>query len=524
MQVAHGRHQPDGRPPGAGRVEPGRGTSTIVVDHLHPRILHSTAGGRSRRPGRSPAAGPAAIARRPRARSGRGRRGGARSWPRRPGPPGPVSAAAGPSAADVVDGRPGPGRGRRRRARRPRPPPARPGRAGRRGGSRRSPRPRGRRPGRRRPPRTDRPPRSSTTPARHRVAGDREPRAAAQPLRARPPDRAAPRAGASPPAAGGARATSSPSEPARWATTRRAPRARRPRPPRRWRRPGVATISSVDVPRPRRDTSSRAAEQAGDRPADARRARRPTSRPARPGPIDAARVGRRSEPASDSGHDSGPTLRTRPAGLLGPVGRHDDRGPGRPAAPARTAARTSGGAGSAGRARRSVAGVDPEDVDVERARAPALLADAVGRRLEPVAHAEQLAGRQVGVELDHQVEVRRPGPSGPPTGSVSYTGETATTPASDVDRLAEVRLPIAQVRAEAEEGPHASAGPCAMRDRPRWPRSTGTGGRSLRTVTVTAATRSSSQRDLGDALGQPLEQREALGRRSPSTTGSASAP
>ncbi len=46
-----------------------------------------------------------------------------------------------------------------------------------------------------------------------------------------------------------------------------------------------------------------------------------------------------------------------------------------------------------------------------------------------------------------------PWPGGPPTGSVSYSPETATTPGKRVDRLAERPPAIAQVRTEREQHP-----------------------------------------------------------------------
>ena len=88
-------------------------------------------------------------------------------------------------------------------------------------------------------------------------------------------------------------------------------------------------------------------------------------------------------------------------------------------------------------------------------------------------------------------------PAGPPTGSVSYSGDTATTSGRPATARPQVRPPVAQVGAEAEKGPHRPSRPSAGRGRRRTAtvrRRTGrrgrrvTGGRSLRTATVTAST------------------------------------
>ena len=49
--------------------------------------------------------------------------------------------------------------------------------------------------------------------------------------------------------------------------------------------------------------------------------------------------------------------------------------------------------------------VDPDHVHVERARPPVHDPLAAGRRLEGAGHREQLAGRALGLELHHHVQV-----------------------------------------------------------------------------------------------------------------------
>ena len=51
--------------------------------------------------------------------------------------------------------------------------------------------------------------------------------------------------------------------------------------------------------------------------------------------------------------------------------------------------------------------VDPDDVDIEGARPPPDRPHPIGRRLQAMAHPEQLASRELGVELHHDVEERR---------------------------------------------------------------------------------------------------------------------
>ena len=135
---------------------------------------------------------------------------------------------------------------------------------------------------------------------------------------------------------------------------------------------------------------------------DARRAR-PAARhrPAGPG----RSLGRRSARQSSQRPDQ------LDAALTSfPSRRAPGRAPGRPAAPARTAAPTCGGGAPAGRARRPVP-PSIQRMSTSSVRGPhRSAAHPVGGRLESVAHRQELAGRQVGVELDDEVEVARPGP------------------------------------------------------------------------------------------------------------------
>ena len=233
---------------------------------------------------------------------------------------------------------------------------------------------------------------------RHRVAGDRVPRAD-QPARADDRRRAVrPVDGTRPGGACGAR-TSSPSEPARWATTVVGTGSTSA---------ATSATASSGVATTSRSTPAAAAGTSSPRPSTRRPSSRPgpsaaaSDRPARPGPITRT-VGPASSPAGSltAARAAAPGPRPGP-----PRRRARVRAPARAAARARTGAATAAGGGSRGRARRPSMSVHPEDVDVEGARPPSLAPDPTGGGLQPVAHAEQLPGRQRGVELDDQVEVQ----------------------------------------------------------------------------------------------------------------------
>ena len=110
---------------------------------------------------------------------------------------------------------------------------------------------------------------------------------------------------------------------------------------------------------------------------------------------------------------------------------------------------------------------------------------------------EQLARREVGVDRDDRVQVVVL--RGPPTGAVSYTGDTATTSTPSASRRAR-RPPAAGARA-GRRGSSRARGTRVARPAERhrsmrtatWSTIARTGGCSLRTVTATAVTRSSTR-------------------------------
>src|ERR1700674_2614153 len=137
-------------------------------------------------------------------------------------------------------------------------------------------------------------------------------------------------------------------------------------------------------------------------------------------------------------------------------------------------------------------GADEEDVHVEGAGPPPLTADPVGVPFEALRDAEQVPGAQAGVEGDHRVEVV--GLGGPADrGCLVHRGHRDDGDAGGglqaVDRALEVGDPVPEVRADPEiRGTrHRSMRTATVSTRAR------TGGCSLRTVTVTARTRSSTR-------------------------------
>ena len=198
-------------------------------------------------------------------------------------------------------------------------------------------------------------------------------------------------------------------------------RDRRPR-PRPTAASGVAITSRSTPAAPRAEVVA-AAERRRDVPARPRRARAASDPPARPGPTMRTR-------GHGTCRSSGPTARTWPSAAPAGRGRRG-RGPGRRSGASTKRRRHIRGWGTWRSGSSTLDAVDPEHVDVERARPPA-------HRAHPSAAASSRwhtpsssRGVEVGVELDDQVQVRRPA-SGPPTGSVSYTGDTADRRRSSV--------------------------------------------------------------------------------------------
>ena len=130
---------------------------------------------------------------------------------------------------------------------------------------------------------------------------------------------------------------------------------------------------------------------------------------------------------------------------------------------------------------------------------------------------EQLARRGIGLERDHQVEVRAlSGRSADRIGLVQTRDSDHAR--QRLDRLAKRAPAIAEVRAEPEE--HSPRRRCGLRlgghrDRSRCMPAVasccGTGGRSLRTVTDTASARSSASETSATRSASRSSKREPLG-------------
>ena len=315
----------------------------------------------------------------------------------------PGERGRGPEGGDVGEAARAPGRGRPRPAPRRWPPPARPGRAAPRGGSRRSPRRRGSGPSSVSATCTTRPRRLATTSATSGSPSSASPNQA-------PTRRSAPRSASG-------RATSGWSTARRRCATERVEpgRARqvgddrpldrrRPRGPRRrWRgrawRSGPGRVPAAAGAR----SSSR--PRVGSTSQPARESAVARDVPARPGPMIRTRVMRstsgsvgqvveRPEPPHLAVGGGQPVRRGEVGGQVGEGGQHEAPLP-----------HPGVGHLQVGRRRRSCPSTQ-QHVDVERARAPPLLAHPPGRGSRRAADLEQLAGRRRGVELDDQVEVR----------------------------------------------------------------------------------------------------------------------
>ena len=100
-------------------------------------------------------------------------------------------------------------------------------------------------------------------------------------------------------------------------------------------------------------------------------------------------------------------------------------------------------------------------------------------------------------------------PPGPPTGWVRYTGDTATTPESERDRLPQQPPAVTEVRAQPQQRP--GHGRSRVIRTPEVAITCGTGGRCLRTETVTERGPGVGEHDVGHPLRQPLQQHEPLG-------------
>ena len=114
-------------------------------------------------------------------------------------------------------------------------------------------------------------------------------------------------------------------------------------------------------------------------------------------------------------------------------------------------------------------------------------------------------------------------PDGPPIGSVSYTGDTAISPA--LCKLVTASRRCCQRSPRFDPSPRkarVNVDPQARRRVMRTPVVSscwGTGGRSLRTATVTACTRSSTSTTSVSRWAKPFEQHEPLGREHPFDVG-----
>src|SRR5207253_9557962 len=137
---------------------------------------------------------------------------------------------------------------------------------------------------------------------------------------------------------------------------------------------------------------------------------------------------------------------------------------------------------------------DEQDVDVQRARAPPLQPDPPGSCLEPLGNLEELGRGECRIEGDDRVQIVRLRRSADGSGLVHRGyGDDRDAGRGDqaVDRALEMRKTVIEVRTDAEI--------CAPRRRHRsiwtatWSTIARTSGWSLRTVTETAVTRSSTR-------------------------------
>ena len=400
---------------------------------------------------------------------------------------GPVRAAAGPERGDVVERAGGEVEVGLERDAEPRRRPARPGRAGPPGGSRRRTRRRGRPPGRSSATSNDRPPRSRDDLAaragrRPRRTRRRRPAARRRPRRSGSDDQRVQRA----PGAGGGPAR-------RGRASRRG--GRRP-----LRRPGSTARGhlgdggvgggdhqQVDARRRAADVVVPAEQSA--RPASRPRpAPRASDRPARPGPIDPQRAAPRSRRAG-SQLESGSTRRTRPSARSCQ------------SSGTRSGARSGSGASTNRRSAMRGCGIcrsgsSTVTPSIQMMSTSSVRGPQRSSRTRSAADSSRwhtpssCAGRQVGVELDHEVEERRPGRRARRPGRSRTRGDTADRRrrASRPPRARSCRA-VAQVGAERRGSARVTAACRADAARPTWRACWGTGGRSLRTATVTPTAR-----------------------------------
>ena len=276
--------------------------------------------------------------------------------------------------------------------------------------------------------------------------------------------------------------------------------------------------------RPRPRVQPRAAER--ERRRSSRRGRDPRGRA--PVAIDSARAPLRSLP-----------LRSGPGAGAGLLGRRQslDRsgapmrasagirarpapGRGRRGARARTPARSSGGAGTT-RSGSSTCSSPTSSTSTSSVRGPqrsARTRSAVG--LERAARARAASrGASVGVDRDDRVQVVGLGRTTDGRGLVHRRHRDdvdAVGCGEPVDRLLQVREPVAEVRADPEIGAarRATSRHRSMRTA-TWSTIARTGGCSLRTVTADPGDALVDAAHLGDAGGEPLEQLVPLGRDDP---------
>ena len=404
MQVAHRRHEPDRRPRHAPRrVGPRRRRSrsappadpVIVIGPVAPALragLRQTARLDGQRlVGRPLVCGSRAVE----VALDRG----VVAPGRRPGQRG-----GGAERGDVVDRCPHEVEVGVERARPRWPPPARPGRAGRRGGSRRSPRPRGSAARSASATSKARPPRSSTTAAptsrrRRRTTPARQPLAPDIGVRAAPP------AGAGPPAAACGASTSRPSEPARCSDDGRR------RPVRRGGHLGDSSVRRGHEHERRRPSPRRASP---------RQRAWPMSSTAQPAPRSAAAT---SDPPARTDHTIGrdPASPIRGPTAVRPCG--PARRPSCQPSGTRSGARSASGPCTKRRSNMRGCGICRSGSSTARRRSRgcrrrACAVPSVPPRTRPAADSSRWQmpsssrGDSVGVDLDDQVQVR-PLPGGP---------------------------------------------------------------------------------------------------------------
>ena len=139
--------------------------------------------------------------------------------------------------------------------------------------------------------------------------------------------------------------------------------------------------------------------------------------------------------------------------------------------------------------------VDPEDVDVERARPPPHVAHPGRRRFGRGARGQQVRRREVGLDRDDGVEevvLHRPADR---VGLVDrrHRRDPHARRRRRAGRPRAAGTPSRSPRLDPIPRYAASSRAHAVTRTPTWSSTAGTGGRSLRTVTVTAVTRSSSR-------------------------------